>query len=211
MREHGHGYARQSTAKAVSTSLSPRYLGWLIITARSAGLRPIATCQPSHFYLALQSGAEKVFDDHSPTCAADIRAYTHTQLAYDLDCVTQADITQLCYASIGRASGRCVALEPFAETVTRTRALTVEPSWLMVLTIFGPKVACDAEYARDARPQERLVGAQAFSAVQPLLDRSLIDPHPVEAMAGSWNGVVQVVDLIRKQSLSGPKLVYSVV
>ena len=185
-------------------------MGWLIITDRSADLRPIATCPPSHFHLALQFGAEKVFDDHSPTCAADIRAYTHNQLAYALDCVTQ-DTTQLCYASIGRAGGRYIALEPFAETLTRTRASTAKPSWLMVLTIFGRKVTCEGEYARDARPQDRLVGAQAFSAVQPPLDRSLIDPDPVKAMAGGWNGVVQRVDLIGKQPLSSPKLVYSVV
>ncbi|OBT56768.1 hypothetical protein VE04_03720 [Pseudogymnoascus sp. 24MN13] len=101
-------------------------------------------------------GAERVFDYHSPTCAADIRAYTTNELACALDCVSQADTTQLCYVSIGRADGRCVSLEPFRDTVAQTRALTIEPSWIMVLSIFRKKVALEGEYGRDAQPKDRV-------------------------------------------------------
>ena len=181
------------------------------IISPSAGLRPIATCSPANFDLALRFGAEKVFDYRSSTCAADIRAYTHNELAYTLDCVSQADTTQLCYAAIGRAGGRYVSLEPFRDTVAQSRALTIEPSWVMVLTVFGRKVALEGEYGREARPQDRKFGAQAFAAVQDLLDRGLIQTHPVKAMSGSWEGVLKGVDTIRTQALSGQKLVYSVV
>lgn len=176
----------------------------------SAGLPPIATCSPSNSELCLCFGAEKVFDYHSPTCATDIRTYTRNELAYTLDCVSQADTTQLCYASIGRAGGRYVSLEPFREAVAQTRALTIEPSWVMVLTVFGRKVALDGQYGRDARPQDRHFSAQAFAAVQDLLDRGLIDTHPVKVMPGGWEGVMRGVDIIRSQALSGQKLVYSV-
>lgn len=111
---------------------------------------------------------------------------------------------------MGRAGGRYVSLEPFRETVAKSRALTIEPSWVMVLTIFGRKVALDGEYGRDARPQDRRFGAQAFAAVQALLDRGLINTHPVKAMPGGWEGVMRGVDTIRSQALSGHKLVYSV-
>ncbi|KAL7911486.1 GroES-like protein [Trichoderma velutinum] len=175
-----------------------------------AGLRPIATCSPSNNELVLRFGAEKVFDYRSPTCAEDIRAYTGNELAYTLDCVSQADTTQLCYGSIGRAGGRYVSLEPFRETVAQSRALTIQPSWVMVLTIFGRKVALDGEYGREARPEDRKFGAKAFAAVQALLDRGLINTHPVKAQPGGWEGVVEGVDIIRTQALSGYKLVYSV-
>ena len=176
----------------------------------SAGLRPITTCSPSSFDLTLRFGAEKAFDYHSPTCAADIRAYTHNELAYALDCVSLAETTEICYASIGRAGGRYVSLEPFRETVTQTRSLTIEPSWMMALTIFGNEVALDGDYARDARPQDRQLGAQATAAVQALLDRGLIDTHPVKVMSGGWEGVMRGVDIIRSETLSGHKLVYPV-
>ena len=179
-------------------------------SVHSAGLRPITTASPSNFDLARRFGAEKVFDYRSDTCAADIRAYTKNQLAYALDCVTQADTTQLCYESMGRAGGRYVALEPFRDTIAQTRPLTVEPSWLMVLTIFGGKVALAGDYYREANPEDREVGARLFSASQTLLDRGLIDTHPVKLMPGRWQGVLQGVDMIRNQPLSGQKLVYSV-
>ncbi|RYP90388.1 hypothetical protein DL770_003472 [Monosporascus sp. CRB-9-2] len=175
-----------------------------------AGLRPIATCSPSNFDLVLRFGAEKVFDYNSTTCAADIRAYTRNELAYTLDCVSQADTTQLCYASMGRAGGRYVSLEPFRETVAESRALTIEPSWVMVLTIFGHKVALEGAYGREPRPQDRRFGGKAFASTQALLDRGLIKTHPVKVMPGGWKGVLQGVNMIRSQALSGQKLVYSV-
>lgn len=111
---------------------------------------------------------------------------------------------------MGRAGGRYVSLEPFQKAVAQGRALTVDPSWVMVLTVFGRKVALDGEYGRDARPQDRLFAGEAFAAVQPLLDRGLIDTHPVKVMPGGWEGVMGGVDIIRSQALSGQKLVYSI-
>lgn len=120
-----------------------------------------------------------------------------------------ADTTELCYKAIGRAGGRYVSLEPFRAAVTQTRP-TVEPSWLMVLSLFGHEVALDGDYGRPARPQYRQFGAEAFAAVQALVDRGLIDTHPTKIMAGGWGGVIEGVALIRSQAPSGSKLVYSV-
>lgn len=121
-----------------------------------------------------------------------------------------ADTTELCYKAIGRAGGRYVSLEPFGTAVTQIRP-TVEPSLLMVLSLFGHQVALDGDYGRSARPEyRRRFGAEAFAAVQALLDRGLIDTHPTKIMAGGWDGVIEGVSLIRSQAPSGAKLVYSV-
>lgn len=121
-----------------------------------------------------------------------------------------ADTTQLCYAALGRAGGRYVALEPFRLAVAQTRSLTVEPSWVMVLSIFGRKVALDGEYARDASEVDRRCGSQGFAAVQSLLDRGMINTHPVKSMPGGWEGVMRGVEQVRRQPPSGYKLVYAV-
>lgn len=176
----------------------------------SAGLRPVTTCSPSNFDLVRRFGAEYAVDYHSPTAAADLRAYTNNELAYALDCITDAETTKLCYDAIGRAGGRYCALEPFRETVTQARALTVQPSWLMTLTIFGRKVAIDGEYGRDATPEHRKFGVEAYEAVQDLLDRGLIDAHPVKVMPSGWEAVIQSIDIIRGQGLSGYKMVHRV-
>ncbi|KAF3764980.1 GroES-like protein [Cryphonectria parasitica EP155] len=174
------------------------------------GLRVLTTCSPPNYDLALKFGAEKVFDYHSPTCAVDIRSYTGNALAYAIDCVSQADTTQLCYAAIGRAGGRYVSLEPYRETVTATRALTIEPSFCMAMTLFGKKVALDGIYGREAQPQDRQMANDMFPQVQKLMDDGLFSTHPVKSMDGGWAGVIRGIDLVRAQTSSGYKLVYAV-
>jgi Zn-dependent alcohol dehydrogenases, class III len=85
--------------------------------------------------LVRRFGAEHAFDYSDPECAAEIRRYTGGTLAYTLDCVAMADTTQLCYNAMGRAGGRYVTLEPFRSAITETRPLTIEPSWLLALTV----------------------------------------------------------------------------
>ncbi|KAF4119341.1 Zinc-binding dehydrogenase [Geosmithia morbida] len=177
---------------------------------RLAGLRPITTCSPGSFDLVYRFGAEKAFDYRSPTCADDIKAYTDGELMFALDCVSQADTTQLCYSAMSRAGGRYVALEPYRGSIAQTRARTVEASWVMVLTIFGRTVALDGEYGREERPADRVFGAKAFAAVQDLLDRGLVQTHPAKISGGGWEGVADGVNHIRKHAMSGQKLVYSV-
>ncbi|KAI9687197.1 MAG: hypothetical protein M1820_010501 [Bogoriella megaspora] len=177
---------------------------------RLAGLRPITTCSPSNFDLVYRFGAEVAFDYHSPTVAADIRAYTHNELAYVLDCVSLAETTQMCYNAMGRAGGRYCSLEPFRAAVTQLRALTIEPAWIFALTIFGEKIAMDGEYGRDAKPEHRELGVRAYEAVQALLDSGLIETHPARIVAGGWEEVIKGVEIIRQQSISGYKLVYSI-
>ncbi|KUI71840.1 Enoyl reductase LovC [Cytospora mali] len=65
-----------------------------------------------------------------PTCAADIRAHTRNSLRLVLDCIMTTDTMRLCYAAMGRAGGRYVALEPYSEAVAATRAV-VRPDWIL--------------------------------------------------------------------------------
>ncbi|ORY18398.1 chaperonin 10-like protein [Clohesyomyces aquaticus] len=176
-----------------------------------AGLRPIATCSPANFALAKRFGAEATFDYNSPSTAVAIREYTANELAYALDCISTAETTQLCCDAMGRAGGRYCALEPFRTSVTAKRSLTITPSWILALTIFGERVDMDGEYARDAMPKHRKVGVKAFEAVQKLLDRGMLDTHPARVVKGGWEDVIKGVEEIRGQGVSGYKLVYSLV
>lgn len=78
----------------------------------------------------------------------------------------------------------------------------------MVLSLFGRDVALEGEYGRKGREEDRRFGAEAFVAVQGLMDRGLIDTHPTKVMSGGWEGVIKGVDIVRSQVLSGHKLVY---
>ncbi|KAH9904343.1 GroES-like protein [Xylariomycetidae sp. FL2044] len=175
-----------------------------------AGFRSIATASPGNFDLCLRYGAEKVFDYRSPTCAADIRAYTSNELEYAFDCIAEAETTQLCYGAIGRAGGRYVTLEPFRDSVVKARSLTIEPSWFMATQIFGEDIAMDGVYARTANLEDRAFGTEAFHVFQTLLDRGLVSSHPVKSMPGGWEGVMKGVTSMRSAPPSGFKLAYKV-
>ncbi|OPB43451.1 enoyl reductase [Trichoderma guizhouense] len=177
---------------------------------KTAGFRPVATSSPSNFELVKKFGAEAVFDYHDPGCADAIKAYTNNELDYALDCIAEAETTQLCYAAIGRAGGRYVAVEPFRESIAQSRINTVKASWFNVMTVWGRKVELGGEYAREASLEDREFGARSFAAVQTLLDRGFVTTHPIKLMSGGWEGVVEGVDKIRSQPPSGYKLVCQV-
>ncbi|OKL63919.1 hypothetical protein UA08_00471 [Talaromyces atroroseus] len=179
--------------------------------AKMSGLRPIATCSPQNFDLVRSFGAEQVFDYHDERSAAEIRSYTRNSLVYALDCISLSQTTQFCLAAIGRAGGRYVALEPYRERLASIRK-AVKMSWIMMLTIFGERVALDGVYGRDAQPGDYEFGKKLFGKMQRLLDQGedIVRTHPVQLMGGRWEGVVKGLDLIRASELSGRKLVYSI-
>ncbi|MCJ1406593.1 hypothetical protein MMC19_000659 [Ptychographa xylographoides] len=173
-----------------------------------SGLRPLTTCSPKNFALVKSYGAEEAFDYKSPTCATDIRAYTKNTLSYALDCITEANTMQICYAAIGRAGGRYTGLEPYPELQHTRKA--VKPDWVMALTIYGKKVALDGVYGRDACPEDRIFGRKWFATVQKLLDQGKLRSHPIKIGSGAFEGVLEGVDQMRKRTISGEKLVYRV-
>ena len=102
-----------------------------------------------------------------------------------------------------------MALEPYLEKLAVRKTVTL--SWLMVLSVFGKKVALNGVYGRDAQPKDYEFAKGLFKITQKLLDKGEITPHPVKLMRGGWEGIMKGVDIIRNQDLSGQKLVYRVV
>ncbi|THC94059.1 hypothetical protein EYZ11_006468 [Aspergillus tanneri] len=99
------------------------------------GLHPITTCSPQRFEFVKSYGAEAAFDYKSPTCGEEIRRYTGNTLAYAMDCITQEQSTRICYAAIGRAGGRYVALDPYPERAATRKV--VKPDWILATAITG--------------------------------------------------------------------------
>ncbi|KAF7551757.1 hypothetical protein G7Z17_g4813 [Cylindrodendrum hubeiense] len=60
---------------------------WGIQFAKASGLTVVATASPHNFDYLKSLGADAVFDYRSPTCGADIRAFTKNNLKHAWDCV----------------------------------------------------------------------------------------------------------------------------
>ncbi|CAI7636990.1 unnamed protein product [Penicillium glandicola] len=172
-----------------------------------AGLTVITTCSPHSNDLVKSFGADFVFDYSSPTVVEDIKAHTRNSLRLVLDCITTNDTMKLCYAAMGRAGGRYVALDPFSHTVASTRAV-VHPDWVFGMDLLGEDVAWPAPHGRDADPVATAFGVVWNATLQSLLDRDLIKSHPMVIRDTGLQGALEGLDEIRSRKGAAQKLVY---
>lgn len=173
-----------------------------------AGFTVIATCAPRSFALAKSFGADVVFDYTTPNCAADIRAYTRNGLRLALDCISTAETMGLCYAALGRAGGRYVALDPFNTDVAASRAV-IRPNWVVGMEPLGDAIAWPAPYGREANPVA-LEFCRAWNRTfQGLLDRGMVKLHPQRVRDTGLQGALEGLEDIRQKRFPGEKLIYT--
>ncbi|KAN0111048.1 GroES (chaperonin 10)-like protein [Hyaloscypha variabilis] len=153
-----------------------------------AGFTVIATCSPRSFDMVKSFGADAVFDYASPTCAAEIQAHTRNALRLVLDCITTPDTTRLCYAALGRAGGRYVALDPYSAAVAGSRAV-VRADWVFGMDLLGDEVAWPAPHGRSADPVAKHFGVLWNKTLQMLVSSGQIRPHPQRVRDTGLNGV----------------------
>ncbi|KAK0516445.1 hypothetical protein JMJ35_001048 [Cladonia borealis] len=174
-----------------------------------AGYRPITTCSAKNFDLVAARGAVAAFDYNSPTCKDEIKKYTQGRLAHAVDCIGNVATMTLCYSAIGDAGGRYVALEQYPRRLS-IRRRNVKHEWVLGWTLFGKPVKLAGAYARPAIPEDLVFGNRWRELMQPLLNRSMLVPHPLEAHSGGLAALIPRVDLLRKGKVSGKKLVFLV-
>ncbi|KAJ5635547.1 enoyl reductase [Penicillium longicatenatum] len=172
---------------------------------RLANLTPVVTCSPKNAARVKELGAEESFDYHDPDCASKIRSYTKNNLRYALDCITTVESTKFCFAAIGRAGGRYVSLNPFAEHAA-TRA-TVKTDWVLGPSIFGDGSTWPAPYGRPPSEEIRAYGERLWNIAQKLVDEGKLQHHPVRVLEGGLDGIHAGLDLVRSGKLSGEKCV----
>lgn len=170
-----------------------------------SGFSPITTCSPFNFELVKSFGATAVFDYKSPTCASDIRQYTHNALSYALDCITDFESTTICYAALGRAGGRYTCLEACPAEWRTRRAVKME--FIIGQEMFGKEVVLGREYSRVARADRREAYVKWTRTMQGLLDEGMINGHPLKVMPKGWGSVVEGLDILKKGGVSGQKIV----
>jgi NADPH:quinone reductase-like Zn-dependent oxidoreductase len=209
-RNGGHGTnsaTQQATTVLVNGGGS--YTGTCAIQLlKLAGFHVVATCSPRSFKQTTSFGADAVFDYHSPTCAADIRAHTRNSLRLVLDCIATPDTMKLCYAAMGRSGGRYAALDPFSADVAATRAV-VHPSWVVGMEPLGDEIAWPAPYGRDANPAA-LAFCKAWNpTMQRLLDRGLVRLHPQHVRDTGLAGALEGLAEIRENKFAGEKLIFT--
>lgn len=172
-----------------------------------SGYETIATCSAKNFDLARSFGADHVFDYHSPDCASEIRRLTKNSLRYVLDCITTSDSMVLCYAAIGRAGGYYTALDAFNVELAASRKV-VRADWVLGPEMLGEEIAWPAPHGRVANPELKAFCREWTQTLQELLDRDMIRTHPLVIRESGLEGVLEGMENIRANRISGQKLVY---
>lgn len=176
---------------------------------RAAGYRAIATCSPSSFELAQSRGAEATFDYSSPTVCDEIREYTRDSLRLVVDCIGTPETMTLCYGAIGERGGRYAALERYPRRLT-IRRRDVTHDWVYGWTIFGKEVKLAGAYHRPEIPEDREMGEAWATEIEKLLQSGRVDAHPLDVHKGGLGVVPSKLDLLRKGSVRGKKVVIMV-
>lgn len=194
---------------------------------------PIATCSPKNSNQVREYGAEATFDYREPDCATKIvsilpenkhfsdsshvdnprillidhfqKAYTKNNLRFALDCITTVESTAFCFASLGRAGGKYVSLDPFTQHAV-TRA-TVKTDWVLGPSIFGDGSTWPAPYGRPPCQEIRAYGEKLWAVAQKLVNEGKLRHHPVRILEGGLEEVLAGMELVRSGKLSGEKCV----
>ncbi|KAL2195756.1 alcohol dehydrogenase-like protein [Corynascus similis CBS 632.67] len=181
---------------------------------RLAGYIPIATCSPRNASLVTAYGAEATFDYHLETCADDIKQYTKSALWFALDCIGTAQSAALCYAALGRAGGRYVALEKYPDSVAALRKV-VKPSWVMGPVMFGRELQLGEGYSQPADPSARAFARIWYPLAETLMGSGALKQHPMKVVApdgreGWAEAVIRGLGDLRDGNVSAKKLAVTV-
>lgn len=181
----------------VTTTLSSDAFG-------RSGYRPITTCSRRNFDYVTSLGATAAFDYRDSDCAQQIRKYTEGSLQYAWDCISSESSVQLCADALGSANDlRYGCLLPVGfprEDVKVTHTLAY--------TAFGD--AFDQGWAKleegDTRDFE--FAKRWIAVADGLLKDGRLKPHAPSIREGALKGVLDGLELLKQDSVSGQKLVY---
>ncbi len=160
----------------------------------------MTTCSSRNFELVKSLGAAAAFDYKDPDCAAQIRTFTHNDLKYVWDTISLPATAQLCadVISPGGRYGAILTVEFPRKDVKCTNSLgyTAAGEAVKKGSMFLEASTEDFEFAK-----------KWAEVVDQLLEQRKLKVHPPKIGKGLEN-VLDGCDLLRKDKVSGQKLVY---
>lgn len=174
--------------------------------AKLSGCTVITTCSPRNFNLVMDYGADYVFDYASPTVGRDIRTLTHDKLHLVFDTISSDASAKIAAEAISSDSGKYSSLLVLDNAFPRE---DVESVTTLAYTGFGEEFtkgvktwAAQLDHLEFQENFWRLTGK--------LLAEGKIVPHPQEVREGGLEGILDGLEDLRKDRVSGVKLVYRV-
>ncbi|KAJ5628750.1 hypothetical protein N7490_010978 [Penicillium lividum] len=173
--------------------------------AKLSGLTVLTTCSPHNFDLVRRLGADYVFDYKSPTVGADICAAADGRLAHVFDCISNECSQAISAEAIGSAGGKYSSLTGI-QKFPRDDVVSLAT---LAYTGLGETFHKGAKEF-PAEQTHLQFQAKFWKLAGELLARGMIKTHPLELRAGGLEAILDGVDDLRQDKVSGVKLVYRI-
>lgn len=173
--------------------------------AKLSGFKVLATASPHNFDLLRSLGADEVFDYHSPTIGAEIRAATNDRLAHVFDCIASESSVAISAEAISSTGGAYSSLL----LVKEFPRADVDNKRTLAYTGIGETFhKGESEFAADQSHLDFQVKFWELS--RELLAQGKVKVHPPEVREGGLEKILEGAEDLKQNRVSGVKLVYRV-
>ncbi|KAH0538122.1 hypothetical protein FGG08_005284 [Glutinoglossum americanum] len=174
--------------------------------AKLSGYTVVTTCSPRNFELVKSLGADAAFDYNDPNCAAEIRKFTSNRLFYVFDCISSDVTGAICANAIGPAGGKYSGLLIPKPKLPRG---DVENLVTFAYTGLGEGFV-KAGKSFPPVPEDYEFQKHFWALTEGLLRDGKFKVHPLHVGEEGLKGVLEGMQSMREDKVSGKKLVYRV-
>ena len=176
--------------------------------AKLSGLEVITACGSHNFDYVKSLGADAAFDYKSKTCAEDIRKHTGNKLYYAFDCISEGTSTGICLAAL---STDVANKKPVLTTLIKSENTRedVDLKLTIAYTIFGEDFFFKSMEIK-AQHENLEFGKKFWRLSEKLFAEGKVKTHTVELRQGGLDGIMQGLDDLKANRISGKKLVYRI-
>lgn len=175
-----------------------------------SGYDPIAVCSPKSAPMVMEYGAVGTASYLSSDSLESVQSLANgLPIKYALDCITDAESTAFCYATLARVGARYACLEDCPESWRTRRAVKYKA--VMGFEALGFDVDLNHPvYTRKANFELHGIALQWAQEIQSLLDQRQIKTQPIREIDGQFEGVIRALEMLQSGEVKGEKLVVRV-
>ncbi|KAL1861079.1 hypothetical protein Plec18170_001594 [Paecilomyces lecythidis] len=173
--------------------------------AKLSGYDPITTCSPKNFDFVKSLGAVAAFDYHDPEAGKKIREYTNNSLTLVWDTVSLPDSADLSAEALSSASGG----KYYTILPQKSPREDVESVATLMYELMGEPFY-RGEELRQVKKEDFDYLAEFLESATKFIAEGKVKPHPAKVGKDGLKGVLEGLQLMRENKVSGVKLVYKV-
>ncbi|KAE8320176.1 chaperonin 10-like protein [Aspergillus transmontanensis] len=172
--------------------------------AKLSGYNVITTCSPHNFDFVKKLGADAVYDYRDPNSAAAIREATNDNLRLAFDTISLDDSAKFCDNALSTKGGEYSNLLD-----SKIERENVNDRATLGYTAVGEPLQF-GDLKIPAMPEDREFAEMFWKLSEPLIAQGTIKVHPIKVCADGLKGVLEGMQLLKEDKVSGQKLVYNV-